>query len=251
MNYYIITGTSRGLGEAIAKKLLNNKHHVIGISRTVNTKLIDMAKEKGYNLSYIKFDLNQVDKLDEMMTNIFTDINLDDAERVCLVNNAGVVTPINSLDHCSSTEIINSFNINAISPLVISSNFIARLREYRCKKRIINISSGAGKNPYDGWSCYCSTKSAVDMFTRCVAIEQEKEAFPVEILSFAPGVLDTAMQNKIRQTSMAQFSQLEKFIDLKESGKLFSVDFAADKIIELLEDDQFIQGGVIDIRDSI
>lgn len=249
MNYYIITGTSRGLGEAIARRLLKKDHYVIGISRTINNNLMKMSKENDCKLSYIEFDLSRVDELDEMMTQIFKNINVDDAEKVCLINNAGIVAPINTLENCSTPEILNSFNINAIAPIVLTSNFITKLKEFRCEKRIINISSGAGKNPYDGWSCYCSTKAALDMFTKCVAIEQEKEEFPVKILSFAPGVIDTDMQNEIRQTSIKQFSQLEKFIKLKENGNLMSVDFVAEKIIDLLDDDRFIQGGVIDIRD--
>jgi len=249
MNYYIITGTSRGLGEAIATKLLKKDNHVIGISRTVNKSLIKIAAENECKLNYIEFDLSLVNKLDEMMARIFEIIHVDEADKVCLVNNAGVVGPINPLDNCSTQEIVNSYNINAIAPVVITSNFIAYLKKSSCDKRIINISSGAGKNPYDGWSCYCSTKSALDMVTRCVALEQEKEEFPVKILSFAPGVLDTDMQKKIRQTSTRQFSKLEKFIGLKESGNLLPVEYVADKIVQLLDDDQFIQGGVIDIRD--
>lgn len=249
MNYYIITGTSRGLGEAIAIKLLKKGNHVIGISRTVNNSLIKIAAENECKLNYIEFDLSVVNKLDEMMAQVFEMIHVDEADKVCLVNNAGVVVPINPLDNCGTQEIINSYSINAIAPVVITSNFIAKLKETSCEKRIINISSGAGKNPYDGWSCYCSTKSALDMVTRCVALEQEKEEYPVKILSFAPGVLDTDMQKKIRQTSTRQFSKLEKFIGLKESGNLLPVEYAADKIVQLLDDDQFIQGGVIDIRD--
>ncbi|PKM95621.1 MAG: short-chain dehydrogenase [Firmicutes bacterium HGW-Firmicutes-1] len=250
MNYYIISGTSRGLGEAIARKLLKEDNYLICISRTTNNNLVKTSKEKGYKLCYIEFDLSRVDKLDEIMTRIFENIKLDDAEKICLINNAGTVAPIKTIDDSSTSEIISSFNVNTLAPIVLTSNFIAMLKEFRCEKRIVNISSGAGKKPYDGWSCYCSTKAALDMFTRCVAIEQEKEEFPVKIISFAPGIIDTDMQNEIRQASIKHFSQLERFIGLKENGSLMSVDFVADKAIDLLDNIKFIQGGVIDIRDK-
>ncbi|PKM48896.1 MAG: short-chain dehydrogenase [Firmicutes bacterium HGW-Firmicutes-7] len=250
MNYYIITGTSRGLGEAIARKLLKEDNFLICISRTINHNLVRTSKENGYKLCYIEFDLSRVDKLDEMMTQIFKNINIEDAQKICLINNAGTVAPIKTIGDSSASEIINSFNVNTIAPVLITSNFIVMLESCGCEKRIINISSGAGKNPYDGWSCYCSTKAALDMFTRCVALEQEKEEFPVKIISFAPGIIDTDMQNEIRQASIKYFSQLDKFIGLKENGSLMSVDFVADKVIDLLDDIEFIQGGVIDIRDN-
>ena len=65
-------------------------------------------------------------------------------------------------------------------------------------KRILNISSGAGRNPYEGWGAYCTTKAGLDHFSRVVAMEQANEQYPVEIVSIAPGIIDTDMQATIR-----------------------------------------------------
>ena len=249
MNYYIITGTSRGLGKSIAKKLQVDGNHVIGISRKIDTKLLDISKKDNSRIDYIEFDLDNVNIIEKLIIKIFSIIDLEKAEKICLVNNAGVIDPIKTIENCSIDEITTSFNVNTVAPIVITSKFIEKLKFIDIEKRVINISSGAGKKPYHGWSCYCSTKAAVDMFTRCVAVEQEKANYPTKILSFAPGIIDTGMQKKIRESSIENFDQLERFKNFKENDLLLTADFVADKVISLLEADEFIQGGIIDIND--
>nr|MDA3886122.1 SDR family NAD(P)-dependent oxidoreductase [Candidatus Delongbacteria bacterium] len=129
------------------------------------------------------------------------------------------------------------------------SKFIERTLNYSCEKRIINISSGAAKKPYDGWSTYCSSKAALDMLTRCVNVEQNKKEFPVNVISFDPGIMDTEMQNDIRQSNKEDFSQLSRFIDFKENGALLSAEFVADKVIEVLSSDNFQTGEFIKVWD--
>lgn len=249
MNYFIITGTSRGLGQALAKKLLQTNNNLICLSRKRNTALMDYAKEKGCPLRYIPCDLGQVDQLDEIVDQIFEGISLKKGDSIYLINNAGTVNPIGPAENNKAADISDCFHINTLAPIILTSKFISKTTHYDCIKRVLNISSGAGRNPYDGWSCYCSTKAAVDMFTKCVAIEQEKRVYPVQIMSLAPGVIDTDMQSVIRQSSENDFSQLEKFIGLKESGRLMSPDLVAEKIIDLILS-RFVQGGILDIRDE-
>ena len=234
MNYYIITGTSRGLGEAIAMKLLNSNNFLICISRTKNDKLIELAQDQNYKLTYIEFDLNKVNELESIFDGVFQHIDPKNIQSINLINNAGTVKPVKTLEKHTGEEIINSYNVNMVAPAIIISKFVEMTANYSCEKRIINISSGAAKKPYDGWSCYCSSKAALEMLTRCVSAEQNTKEFPVKILSFDPGIIDTDMQNEIRQSNIEDFSQLDRFIDYKANGKLLTADFVADKVIELL-----------------
>lgn len=63
MKYFIITGTSRGIGEALAKQLLDDNHHIFCISRAGNQRLIEAAEQSNCRLSCFPFDLNHVSSL--------------------------------------------------------------------------------------------------------------------------------------------------------------------------------------------
>lgn len=251
MNYFIITGTSRGLGEAFARELLREGNHLFCISRTKNEALLTEAMNKQVALDYLEYDLSQVDGLEQLMEDLFENINLEQAEGIYLINNAGTLAPIGPVQHGASAQITHGIQLNLLAPMILTSSFIKHTERYQGEKRVVNISSGAGKNPYFGWSTYCTTKAGLDMFTRTVAVEQEREPYPVKIISFAPGVVDTEMQAEIRRTKEEDFIQVQRFIDLKESGSLLDPEFVATKLVELLISDDFPQGALLDIRDNL
>lgn len=166
------------------------------ISRNENTRLIDLAKNNGVSLEYIRFDLLDVNRIRGIMEDIFLQIKTE---------------------------------------------------EIKTDKRIINISSGAGKKPYFGWSNYCSAKAGMDIFTRCVGLEQVDKDYPVKSISFAPGIIDTEMQSEIRASNKENFKDLERFFSLKEEGKLLSPDEVSKYVLKLLEL-EYEGGEVIDIK---
>jgi len=247
MKYYIITGTSRGLGEAISKKLIKKGNHLFCISRNKNSQLINLANNNNVPLEYICADLLDVNRIREMMERIFLQINNQEVESIVLINNAAKVTPIRPIEFCSDNEIIENIQLNLTAPIILTSSFISLASSINTDKRIINISSGAGKKPYFGWSNYCSTKAGVDLFTRCVGVEQADKDYPVKTISFAPGIIDTEMQSEIRATNMEYFKDLERFISFKEEGKLLSPDEVSEYVLKLLELD-YVGGEILDIK---
>lgn len=249
MNYIIITGASQGLGESIAENLLGNNNHLFCISRKKNDRLISKAKDNGVKIDYFKYDLNRIDDLETLMQDIFSKIEVQSARSIVLINNAGTVAPIRPISKCESAEVINNLNVNLVAPILLTSIFIKNTSSFNIEKRVINISSGAGKKPYYGWSCYCSSKAGLDLFTQCVGVEEESKEYPVKILSFAPGIIDTDMQKEIRHSNKEDFAQLERFLAFKEEGKLMSSEFVSSIITKLLFDENFKQGAVTDISD--
>jgi benzil reductase ((S)-benzoin forming) len=248
MKYYIITGTSRGLGEAIAKELLNKGNSIFCISRIRNEKLIGLAKELKVDLEYISFDLSQVDNIDSLMRKLFMKINRTKVESLTLINNAGVLAPIKPIELCTSEEIITNTHINMTAPMLLSSNFISLAEDIKVDKQIINISSGAGKKPYFGWSNYCSSKAGIDLFTRCIGLEQAKKEYPVRIISFSPGTIDTEMQQEIRMTAKENFQDIERFISFKEEGKLLAPEVVARYVLQIMDNKEIRNGELLDIK---
>ena len=113
------------------------------------------------------------------------------------------------------------------------------MKEFEGPKRIVNISSGAGRKAYEGWGVYCTTKAGLDHFSRVVALNKKMLEHPVDIVSIAPGIIDTGMQETIRASKEEAFPLLDQFIDYKEKGLLSSADQTAEKLIMFMENEDF------------
>ena len=197
MDVFIITGASKGIGFELLKQLQAKGKKVIGIART--------SPEGADN--FVSVDLSETNRLETILTKII-DENSVNASSFTLINNAGTVDPIGLIGDVNADEMMKALTVNLTAPMIFSNGFIARLKDFEGKKRIVNISSGAGRNPYEGWGAYCTTKAGLDHFSRVVALEQANVAYPVDIVSIAPGIIDTDMQETIRSSAAASVSAI-------------------------------------------
>jgi len=239
MKCFIVTGASKGLGEAIIRKLLKPGHTVIGISRHKNAKLIADAAEAGVKLDYIEFDLANTEHLEAVNARIFGKIQKSELTGLYLINNAGTIEPIGPIHKSTGESIDRNVKINLTAPMILTANFMKWSQSLAIDKRILNISTGAARKPYTGWSAYCAAKAGLDHFTRCVAEEQKELEHGVRISSVRPGVIDTDMQATIRASKEEDFKDVQRFIAYKESGELLSPESVADRMLELLLSDTF------------
>jgi len=250
MKHIIITGHSKGLGAGITTALIDENHHIHGISRTDNTILQKLAAAKGCKMNFYSCDLSHTDTIEPVLKLVFGNILQENCEGVYLVNNAGVINPIGPLETLEPAQMDMHLRVNLMAPIFIIREFVKYFSDWQTEKRILNISSGAATNPYHGWSNYCTGKAGLDMFTRCIATEQEDKKYPVSLMAVAPGIIDTDMQTTIRGTKDEQFIHKKKFVELKESGQLISPNLAGKKIKELLLSANFKNGDITDIRDQ-
>jgi len=225
MNIFYVTGTSRGLGHAIVEEILKNENNlVIGIGRqceivhpNYSHKRLDLSD----TVEVAKFQFGQHEK----------------PEKVVLVNNAGTLGEIKHVGELDNKKIADSLNVNLVSPCILMNSFLAAYRlEGMLEKTILNISSGAAVNAYDGWSNYCTSKAGINMFSE--VIKEESRTADIEnlkIFSIAPGVIDTNMQDQIRETGQSNFSQVERFIELKKNGGLSTPQDAAIDLLALID----------------
>jgi benzil reductase ((S)-benzoin forming) len=180
---------------------------------------------------------------------IFSFIDPVQADEITLINNAGVVEPVKPLGKSNAEEIRSHININFVAPAILSNEFIKESSGINCKKTIINISSGAAEKPYYGWSMYCSSKAALNMLTQAVGLEQGSVDDPVKIIAIAPGVIDTSMQEKIRNVDLDDFPMKPRFTKLYDDNKLVDPIVAAKQILETASSDSLINGSFYDLRD--
>ena len=235
MKQAIVTGTSRGLGKAIALQLLEQGWKVTGISRNQS-----IEHEKYIHVSADLADSNCVNALSLGLN--------PDAEEYVLIHTAGAMGEIGYVGEVSDAMIQKGFQLNLITPSILTNQF---LHETQHKKRtVLAITSGASKNAYDGWGMYCGSKAGLDAYFAVVMREIEiRIDMNTRIYSIAPGLVDTSMQEQIRCSDKDSFSNLARFVELKELNQLDSAENVAKKIISFLLAENPFKNGRYDIRD--
>jgi benzil reductase ((S)-benzoin forming) len=173
-------------------------------------------------------DLSDVESVKQ-----FSFPNIQDFKNVVLINNAGIIGEITSLEKVSIENIESIMTVNYMAVMILASLFIKTYQEAKVQKTIITISSGAATSPYPSWANYCASKAAIEMLMKCIVEEQKNKEFPISAFAIAPGVVDTGMQQQIRNTDISEFEFKPKFLALYEEGKLYKPDDVADKIIEV------------------
>jgi sepiapterin reductase len=243
----ILTGASRGLGAALAEKLLGPDTRLICIARSPNDELGEHAAKRNAWLDYYLADLSDVASTEALATSICEGL-LPDAESYTLINNAGILGPVDKAEALTAMEITSTFAVNVVAAVTFTAQFLAVTRTFTGKRRVVNISSGAARTPYAGWAVYCASKAALDMITRCAKLDEEGAANPARFVSLAPGVVDTQMQMMVRNTSEEAFPKRQHFLDLKATDKLTPPNDAANSILTYLEREDFGDTEIADVR---
>ncbi|GMK41125.1 short-chain dehydrogenase [Paenibacillus sp. CCS19] len=229
MRYYIVTGSSRGIGAELAQQLLGHDHYVIGISRTPNETLYSFAKEHGYRYDWIPFDLTRSEQIERLVEQLIVIIDRLSAESVTLINNAATVTPLDTIDRLDCAGLSHSLHLNLMTPIMLTSTLINLTNGYAFERLIVNISSGSGSYPAPGMSVYCSAKAALNMFSQCVQAEEAIHG-RLRAVSVDPGMVDTAMQELAR--SETHDHPMRNFFSRAEQNKqLRSPRYVAERII--------------------
>tara|TARA_R110001583_G_scaffold412_2_gene3848 strand:+ start:91012 stop:91743 length:732 start_codon:yes stop_codon:yes gene_type:complete len=241
-NIVIITGGNKGLGLGLANEYHKNGYRVISISRS--------KVEKLYTVEQYQCDLSNADTISNILEEIFSHLDKNNTKNITLINNAGDLGTINTIENITPSDISYTIQVNLIAPLILNSQFIKLSNNWNCKKQIFNISSGAAINPYESWSMYCASKAGVDMMTKVIANEQKELNNGVSIASIYPGVVDTAMQVEARNSPKENFKSVQRFIDLYEHGDLSTPKEVAEKIYNLDISGKLTSGLILDIRNT-
>ena len=230
----IVTGGSKGLGAALCNIYHKYGYEVVEFSRS------------GASAHSIKVDLSDPHAAARIFTQTFAKLAAQSYEKIVAVNNAATLAPIGPTSCKDSGELIANMNTNIVSAVLFMTKLIAAFQNHACRKSIVNITSGAAFKSYAGWSLYCASKAGIEGFVRSVAAEQEREAHPFQLVSIAPSVVDTEMQDSIRTSNADEFPAIDRFIGLKNSGGLQRPQDVALAIARIV-DDGFANGTRIDV----
>jgi benzil reductase ((S)-benzoin forming) len=251
LKYAIITGASRGLGEAIAKRLIQEQVAIISVSRTENDEIKQLALENKLFYMHYSCNLSLEKEVEEVFMEISHRIFLKNPKEIFLFNNAGMIEPIHTVGNLDQTPIVRNIQVNLIAPMLITNILLKNAQQTDSSVQVINITSGAAVRSIEGWSVYCSAKAGLNMFTQTAAIEQAERKTNHKIIAFSPGIMDTNMQETIRSFSNEAFKELEKFKEFKENSLLLSADAVAGALVDLVLRGDVESGKVYNINDLV
>ena len=251
-HYYLITGTSRGIGEGLANELLKSDNFLICFSRSINRNLVNRAGELEMSLDYYSADLSDSEKSAELFRSILSQLDKQNVLSLTLIHNAGALEPLAAVGKEKDlSKIEQSLTVNLTTPIVTTEVFTNLTQDWAIDKKVLFVSSGAAIKAYHAWSMYCSSKAGLEMFAQCLAVDQESETHPIKVVSLAPGVVDTAMQDYLRELNEETFRHVQRFKDLKTNDQLWSPAFVAEKMVELLQSSDFGKEVRLDLRDLV
>lgn len=245
MKIAIVTGVSKGLGASVAELFLNTDITLFGVSRTENDKLKQIADETNTIYEHFKSDLTQEKDLECLIHGIGDRLAYYQPSHIYLVNNAAMVNPVHQASELVNEELSQHIHLNMTAPMILINSILQHSNNLGATLVGLTVTSGAAENPIYGWSAYCSTKAAVNMFTKTVALEQHELKTGHKLVAFNPGIMDTNMQQDIRKHSYEEFLDIDRFKSYKDNELLRDPQEIANVLYKIIINPEKIQNGSI------
>jgi len=231
-----ISGASGGIGRAMAASVPWSGARVIEISR-----MPPGGRE------HIEADLSDPLTWHRVGASFKEELAGFDGDRVVFIHAAGTVEPLGFAGEVETAPYERNVILNSAAPQALGHLFLNAVRGVKARRHLIMFTSGAAKSVYPGWASYGAAKAAVDQWVRDVGAEQIIRG-GVQVLSVAPGTVNTGMQARLRAAGPDDFPQRQKFIDLHEADRLAAPIDVAHTIWGLL-DGELDSGSVVDLRE--
>lgn len=197
----LITGASRGIGEAAARAFAAADAHVVLAARDGDA-VARIATEIGDAAAGIACDVTdpvQVQAAVDLTISRFGGLDI-------LIGNAGVIEPIARLDAADPAAWSRAIDIN-LKGVFHGMRAALPVMQAQGHGTIITISSGAAHNPLEGWSGYCASKAGAAMLTSCAHLEAGGAG--LRIMGLSPGTVATDMQRVIKASGVGPIAQLD------------------------------------------
>jgi 3-oxoacyl-[acyl-carrier protein] reductase len=217
MRNVVVTGGSRGLGLAIAKKLALSGYCAIAVARRKTDQLAaaiaETSRENANTIQFVPFDLGEIDKVQGFVAGLRKSFG----PIYGLVNNAGLGTD-GALSLMPNSKIVEVVHLNTLSPIVFTK-YVVRVMMADGGGRIINVASIVAFSGYSGLAVYSATKASMLGFTRSLA--REVGRMGVNVNAVAPGFLDTEMTHGMtadQRAKVVRRSALQRLPVLDDVG---------------------------------
>ena len=197
----LITGASRGIGEATARLFAEMGANVVLAARGKG-EIEAIAGEIGEAARAIACDVSRYDDVKaavDLAVDAFGGLDI-------LIGNAGVIEPISHLVSSDPEAWGKVIDIN-LKGVYYGMRAAMPVMQAAGGGTIITISSGAAHNALEGWSHYCASKAGAAMMT--MACHKEGAEHGIRAMGLSPGTVATQMQREIKVTGINPVAQLE------------------------------------------
>ncbi|MEP3430081.1 MAG: SDR family oxidoreductase [Roseibium sp.] len=205
----LVTGASRGIGEAAAHSLAKYGAMVVLAARSSGdiNRIASEIKAAGGSAIAVTCDVSSYEDVTKAIQHAIDTFGGIDI----LVNNAGVIDPISRIDESDPQEWGKAIDINVKGVYHGMRVAIPHMLK-KGSGTIVNISSGAASGALEGWSAYCSSKAAALSLTKCGDKEFGEKG--LRIVGLSPGTVATKMQVDIKASGINPVSQLDPSVHI-------------------------------------
>jgi dehydrogenase/reductase SDR family protein 7B len=230
----LITGASSGLGEALARRLFDQRCQLILLARRID-RLENLCQELlQLHPTYPKPKAIQIDLSNfEHITSSLSLMNILQNESIdCLINNAGISQRSSVLE--TSINIVHDiFRLNYLSLVALTKLILTKMIEKKQKNAtIVNISSVQGLIAVPDRSSYSASKHAVQAFSDSLRMEL-KEEYPEQNINVCV-VSPSYIRTELGQQALHRTNKDEKLIEDNKSSA-YEPDYVAERIIKAIE----------------
>ena len=240
---FLVTGASKGLGRSLSLSIANSGSIVIALAREspeLNSIEVELKKisQESFAIACDLADSSQISEAAGKIVSTFGHLS-------GIIHNAGIINPIGNMLDVEREDWEQTIQVNllGVQDLTRSLDSIIGGENHT---RITTISSGAAQRSLHGWSAYCVSKAGLDMWTMCMAEEGANEN--ISALAIAPGIVDTGMQEEIRNADESSFPLLQNFKDYHNNGELSKPDDVAEKLLPYCLGKLGTNGDRLDVR---
>jgi 3-oxoacyl-[acyl-carrier protein] reductase len=226
----IVTGAGRGLGRELGLAFASAGADTALFSRSREPLLEteDQARREGARTLAVAGDVTDPEQVQSMVDRVMETFGRVDV----LVNNAAIIGPPRFLEDADPEAWRRIVETNLNGPCFCARAVLPRMLK-QGRGRIINVSSGLARMAFPRFSGYCSTKAGLEQMTRCLA--EEFSGTGVLACALDPGVMDTPMQEKIRELGEERLGSelFAQFRDFKHKGMLREPSKVAELAVHL------------------